>query len=131
MDPISTSLLFAKALGMYLTIVGIAILLHPKRFRTWYNKIITDDFHFLFGSTLALFIGVFIVALHNVWVFNWPIIITLIGYWSMFKGAGFLIIPNFVKVFKPFIDAKTLTYRFSGIVWIIIGLFLLYHGYVV
>lgn len=131
MEITSTSILFAKAFGIYFTIVGIALVLHPERFRTWYYKMIADDFHLLFGGTLALFIGVFIVALHNIWVMNWPVIITLTGYWAIFKGAGFLITPSFVKVFKPIIDTKTIIYRLSGIGWILIGMFLFYHGYII
>jgi len=130
LESLETSILFAKAFGIYLTIVGFALLLHPQRFRNWYNEMINADFNLLFAGTLALFIGVFIIAFHNIWVLNWPILITLIGYWAVFKGAGFLITPKFVKIFKPIIDTSTLTYRLSGIGWLLIGLFLSYHGYI-
>lgn len=130
MESIATSILFAKAFGIYLTIVGVALFLNPQRFRTWYNEMIDNDFHLLFGGTLALFIGVFIIALHNIWVMSWPVLITLIGYWAIFKGAGFLITPKFVRLFKPIINTQTLTYRLSAIGWILVGLFLFYQGYI-
>lgn len=131
MEPLAISILFAKAFGIYLTIVGIAIFLDPQRFRAWYNKMIIDDFNLLFAGTLALFIGVFIIAFHNIWVIDWPILITLIGYWAIFKGTGFLITPKFVKLFKPIINTNNLTYHLSGIGWLLVGLFLLYHGYII
>lgn len=130
MESLETSILFAKAFGIYLTIFGIAILLHPQRFKAWYYEMIIKDFNLLFSGTLALFIGVFIIAFHNIWVLNWPILITLIGYWAVFKGAGFLITPKFVKLFQPIIDTTNLTYRLKGLGLLLVGLFLLYHGYI-
>lgn len=129
MESLETSILFAKAFGIYLTIVGIAIFIDPQRFRTWNNETINKDFNLLFAGTLALFIGVFIIAFHNIFVLNWPVLITLIGYWAVFKGAGFLITPKFVELFKPIINTTNLNYRLKGIGLLLVGLFLLYQGY--
>jgi len=73
--------------------------------------------------------GSFVVAAHNLWVPDWRVIITIVGYWSIAKGAGLLIIPNFVQIFKPIIGANDVAYRVGGIVWFIIGLVLFYFGY--
>jgi hypothetical protein len=124
-----TSIVFAKAFGIYLTIVGVALISHPERFRVWYNDILAKDSQSLLGGTLALFIGVFIIAMHNLWVKDWRILITVIGYWGLFKGAGLLIFPSFSKNFKPMIDSTNLIYRIMGFGFISYGLLLFYHGY--
>ncbi len=131
MESLETSILFAKAFGIYLTIVGIAIFFDPQRFRTWSKEMIDDeDLNLLFAGTLALIIGVSVIALHNIWIMDWPILITIMGYLAIFKGAGILIIPKFVKLFKPIINANIFAYRLIGIGWFLIGLFLLYYGYI-
>lgn len=125
-----SSILFAKAFGIYLTVVGVALASHPDRFRAWYNHILADDSQSLLGGTLALFIGVFIIAIHNLWVADWRILITAIGYWGLFKGGGLLIFPSFSRNFRPMVDSGNLFYRIFGLIWILYGLFLFYHGYI-
>jgi len=124
-----SSILFAKAFGIYLTVVGVALISQPDRFRAWYNDILAKDSQTLVGATLALFIGVFIVAMHNLWVADWRILITVIGYWGVWKGASLLIFPSFAKNFRPMIDSSNLIYRIIGFGWIFYGLLLFYYGY--
>jgi len=129
MEISTASIVFAKAYGIYLTIVGVALISCPDRFRTWYNHILASDSQSLLGQTLALFIGVFIIATHNLWVADWRILITLIGYWGVLTGGGLLIFPSFSKCFKPLIDSTNLIYCLMGFGWVVYGLILLYHGY--
>lgn len=124
-----TSILLAKAFGIYLTVVGVALISHPDRFRAWYNDILANDSQKLLGGTLALFIGVFIIAMHNLWVEDWRIFITVIGYLGLLKGSGLLIFPSFLKNFRPVLDSTNFIYRIAGFAWILYGLFLFYHGY--
>ncbi len=124
-----SSIVFAKAFGIYLIVVGVALISHPERFRAWYNDILANDSERLLGGTLALFIGVFIIAIHNVWVEDWRILITVIGYWGLLKGGALLIFPSFPNNFRPMIESSNLTYRIMGFGWILYGLFLFYNGY--
>ena len=121
--------LFSRAYGVYFIVLGIALLLSPDRFRHWYNDILVESRRAMFGGTIALLIGSFILATHHVLVADWRIIITLIGYWGVIAGAGCLITDNFVKIFKPMINSNDVVYRFSGLAWAIIGLFLASQGF--
>lgn len=123
------SILLAKGFGIYLTVIAIALISHPHRFRDWYHDILANDSQSLLGGTLALFIGVFIIAMHNVWVFDWRILITIIGYWGVLKGGGLLIFPTFSQNFKPVIDSSNNTYRIIGFGFFIYGVVLFYYGY--
>lgn len=130
MDLAPMTLFFAKAYGIYFLVVGIALFANPGRFRAWYQEILQEDRRALFGGVIALLIGSFIIAAHNVWVADWPLLITLIGYWGVIKGAGLLIVPNFAEVFRGMIGNSDSVYRISGVVWAVIGLLLFYHGFV-
>tara|TARA_B100001989_G_C24508685_1_gene449142 strand:+ start:43 stop:444 length:402 start_codon:yes stop_codon:yes gene_type:complete len=125
------SLLFAKAYGLYFIVVGIGLLSSPDRFRSWYEDIVSESRRVLFGGTIALIIGCFIIATHHHIVLGWPLLITLIGYWGILAGLGCYISDNFIKLFKPMINSSDLIYRLSGLAWALIGLFLAYQGFII
>ena len=125
------TLTFAKAYGIYFAVVGIALMVGPERFRKWYEEILSETRRALFGGTISLVIGCFIVALHNHFVMDWRIIITGIGYWGVLSGAGCLISEKFIHLFRPMVNASDLVYRGSGFVWFLLGLFLSYQGFMV
>ena len=125
----TTTLIFAKAYGIYFSGVGIGLLTSPERFRNWYEDIMEESRRALFGGTVSLLIGSFIIATHNILVLDWPIIITLIGYWGVISGIGCLISNQYVKLFMPMVNANKLVYRLSGLGWLVLGLFLFYQGF--
>ena len=127
----ANTVLFAKAYGIYFIVVGIGLLASPDRFRDWYEDIMSESRRVLFGGTISLLIGCFIIATHHHLVFDWPLIITLIGYWGVLSGLGCYVSDNFIKLFKPMIDSSDFIYRLSGVAWFLLGLFLAYQGFLV
>ena len=125
----TTTLIFAKAYGIYFSGVGIGLLTSPERFRNWYEDIMEESRRALFGGTVSLLIGSFIIATHNILVLDWPIIITLIGYWGVIAGGGSMISDRVVHLFKPMINSSDLVYRASGVAWLVVGLFLANQGF--
>ena len=125
----SETIMFAKAYGIYFAVLGVAIAYCPSRFRSWYEDLLEEPRRVLFGGTLSLLIGSFIVATHNIIIPDWRIVITLIGYWGVFSGAGCLIFNDFIKLFKPMVNSSNLIYRLSGIGWLLLGLFLINQGF--
>ena len=125
MENIEMSLLFAKAYGIYFAVVGLALVVNPNSFRSWYQDLLLENRRVLFCGTLALLIGSFILATHHHLTTDWRVIITLIGYWGVLSGAGCLLSGDFIKLFKPMIDSNNVVYRVSGFVWALLGVFLL------
>ncbi len=125
------SIILAKTYGIYLFFTGLSLLISPQRYRNWYNDILSDDRRQLFGGLFALLIGSFIIAVHNIWVADWRVVLTLIGYWGVFWGAGLFLSKDFGKFFRVMIDSPDLVYRLSGLVWSLVGAFLFYQGYLV
>ena len=125
------TVMFAKAYGIYFTVVGVALLASPTRFRKWYEDIVSESRRALFGGTISLLIGSFILATHNHIVADWPMIITLIGYWGVVSGAGCMISDGYIKLFNPMVKASDVVYRASGVAWALLGLFLAYKGFMV
>ncbi len=123
------SVVLAKILGLYFLSVGLAFIINPDRLRQLYPQIKRDENFLLLGGMLALLIGAFVVALHNIWSLDWPLIITVLGWWSLLKGFGLLVYPDFIKYFSFLENRSNLFYRLISLVYLCIGLFLVCMGW--
>lgn len=124
------SIILAKIFGLYFLALGLAFLVNPERFRRIFPNVVNNDTFLLFGALFAVLIGAFIVSVHNEWVFSWPVIITILGWWSLIKGFGLLIHPDFIKYFSFMQNRSDLFYRSISIAYLVIGAFLTYKGFI-
>jgi hypothetical protein len=124
------SIILAKILGLYFLSIGLAFLINPDRLRKIYPQILKDQGFLLLGGVIALLIGAAIVSVHNIWVLGWPVIITILGWWSLVKGFSILTYPNFLNLFSFIENRSDMFYRLISSLYIIFGLFLLYKGFV-
>ena len=68
------------------------------------------------------------VASHNVWVFDWSVVVTIIGWIMTIEAILYLIVPQFVKLFAGWSDSFMRTYiRVGGIVMAILAAPLVYR----
>lgn len=122
------SVFLARVLGLYLLIVGIAVILQRKEM----GKVI-DDFAdtpvlLLFSNSLSVLFGLLIVIGHPYWGLDWRVLITLLGYFTLLRGLVGLYYPSQQIKFARWIVARDGLLYISGL-WIVIGLFLFYHGF--
>lgn len=123
------SLILAKILGIYFLAIGLAFFLRPERFKDVYRQIVNDQNALLLGATMAILGGAILISLHNVWIAGWPILITLLGWWSLIKGFGFLVYPEGVSYFNFLKDRSDIFYRAVSLGYALVGLFLTYKGF--
>lgn len=123
------SIILAKILGIYLLAIGIAIFFGPERFKRLFREMLFNESLLFYGGLLAILIGAFIVSVHNVWALGWPLLITILGWWSLIKGFAILVYPELSKHFSFIADKSKEFYLVLGAVYAIIGLFLSYHGW--
>ncbi len=124
-----TSIFIAKLLGPIFVLVGIAILVRPKAFRVLLREFIESHVMMYLAGFLGLLSGLALVLTHNVWVFDWRLIITLIGWATIVRAI--------VTIFQPqqivSMGSKLLEHRgvFFGaaVIDLVIGLVLSYFGY--
>jgi hypothetical protein len=83
-----------QLLGIVYLAVGIGVLLNPQ----FYKKLLDDYSENLavvyLGGLIALAIGYLLTTFHNIWVKDWPVIITLIGWIALAKGLLILVLPK-------------------------------------
>ena len=81
-----TSIFIAKLMGPILFVVGASILIDQKSMRAMAKEVLgSHALIYLFGI-LDLLLGLVLVTVHNVWVMDWRVIITVIGWLSIVRG---------------------------------------------
>ena len=123
------SIILAKIFCLYFLAIGLAVLIDPNRFKKIFHQIKKDDNFLLTGGILALFIGAFVVSVHNYWVLDWPVILTLLGWWSLIKGFVLLTYPESIMLFSFIHKRSNLFYQVIGSIYLALGLFFLYKGW--
>ena len=73
--------------------------------------------------------GLAIVLAHNVWVPNWRVLITLLGWLMLVRGAARILFTDRVMEFAKTVVRNKRIYPISGAVVGVLGLVLCYFGY--
>jgi uncharacterized protein YjeT (DUF2065 family) len=121
------SMLLANILGIYFFTLGLSFMLRPQQFKKM-EQFVKDDSAMLLGAIIGILFGAVIVSLHNLWVVGWPVIITILGWWSLIKGFSIMTFPGFMNRFAFIFGRADSFYRIMGVCYAILGAFLLYHG---
>jgi len=124
-----TSILLARIIGPTFLIIGIGALLNPAYYGAMVRNFVKDAELYYFSGALALITGIAILLFHNIWVSDWRVVITLIGWMSVVKGMGRILFPTKgAKYVETVGDLNSLVYIASAVITIL-GLWLSYEGY--
>ncbi len=127
---IQASIFLARLLGPLFLIVGASVLLNPKTFRTLAGEVIRSvTLVYLFGF-LDFAAGLAIVLTHNVWLLSWRVVITLVGWLLLIRGAMRILIPETIMSYAAKAIRNKPLIPVAGGVSGLIGLVLCYFGYV-
>ncbi len=118
----------AQFFGLYLAIVGLAFLFRPRSIKTAGWQLTSQPAVLLLSSIVTLLLGIALVLLHNLWVADWRIILTLIAWLTLIKGIFLLYFPQKAELIMGVLQNKT-TMVLVGLVAISIALILLCHGF--
>ncbi len=124
-----TSLFLAQLIGPVLIVIGVGLLLKKTEFREMATDFLSSRALIFVSGLLTLVTGLAIVLTHNVWEFNWPVIITILGWLSVFGGVFRILFPNSVQSVGTSMLDKPATMTVSGAIQIVLGLWLSYVGY--
>jgi hypothetical protein len=127
---VQTSIFLAKLIGPILLVAGVAMLVNRKDLDALAQEVLRSRLMlFLFGL-IDLSVGLAIVLTHNVWAADWRIIITLLGWLLLVRGAVRLLIPDQVRALgtKFLGNANVVTGSLAAVT--VLGLVLSYFGYV-
>ena len=122
----NNSIFLAKFWGWYLIIFFLILSFNPKRIKQIFNDLKDEKFLIIF-SFVAIIIGLLNILIHNIWEPSYKLIITLIGWLSLFIGLSLFIFPKQTVSWFEFINIKLVQVIYTLL--LIIGIFLLNIGY--
>lgn len=122
----ATSIFLAKFWGYYMIIFFLILSFNPRRIKQIFDDL-KDQKFVIIVSFLAIIIGLLNILFHNVWAYNWTIIITLMGYIALFKGLFLFVFP--VRTINWFNYINVKFFQVIYLLLFLMGLFLLNMAY--
>jgi hypothetical protein len=116
------SIYLAKFWGWYLIIFFLILSFNPKRIKQIFTDL-NDEKFLILTAFIAIIVGLVNILFHNVWELNWKIIVTLIGWVSLFIGLALFIFPN-----RTIPSLELINIKFVQVIYMLlffIGLYLL------
>lgn len=120
------SIFLAKFWGWYLIIFFFILSYNPKRIKQIFDDL-NDEKFLIVSSFMAIIIGLLNILFHNIWELNWTLIITFIGWISIFIGLSLFIIPKQTISWLTIINIKLVQVIY--VMLFFAGLFLLNMAY--
>lgn len=124
-----TSIVIAKIIGPLLVVVGAGIFINLEHYRRLVADFAASPLSIYMSGTIALVLGLLVVTFHNVWQWHWPVIITILGWLALLKGAVRILAPRLVISRAQHYARNTNTVMITAIVTLILGAALSYFGY--
>lgn len=120
------AILLAKFWGWYLLIFFFILSVNPVRIKQIFNDFKDRKFSVIVAF-IAIIIGLINIILHNVWAYDWTMIITLIGWVSLVMGIYLFTFINQAAKFLAYINLKFVQVIY--VLLLLVGLYLLNAGY--
>lgn len=125
----SNSELIASLAGPMMMVLGAAMLLNGGVFLKTTEKFGENPAFVFFSGILALIAGLAVVRTHNLWVDDWRVIITILGWHAILGGVVNVIAPNLVASVRRGIGQNRWPIIFGGTIALSLGAFLANQGW--
>jgi hypothetical protein len=124
-----TSLFLAQMLGPLFLVMGAGMLLNRDGYREMAEEFL-DSRALIYIAGLAAFLpGLAIVLVHNVWVFDWRLIVTLFGWLGLIGGIFRILFPQAVSEIGERMLSSGAAIVAGAIVVLAVGGVLTFYGY--
>ena len=123
------SIYLAKLIGPVAVTMGVGMLLNAPIFRILAEQFLSSYALIFLAGLLTLTAGIALVLAHNVWVGDWRLIITLIGWLSVIGGMFRIVAPNLVVRIGGAAIGHGEVFMVAGFVVLVLGGVLSYFGY--
>lgn len=122
------SFLLGKIMGITLIIIGLSVIFNKKLLKKAVEDLaISGGLMFMTGFVMLL-LGIIVIVAHNIWVWGWPVIVTILGWCLLLRGVFMLFLSS---KFITFINNMILKRYYQHLAWImiVVGLYLSYMAF--
>ncbi len=122
------SIVLSQTVGLYFMIMSIIMITRMQHYRDMISRMDHTNPAILVASRLALMIGCFLVVIHNLWVWEPRILLTLIGWFILIKSILWLGFPKYMLECAKKVYLSPWFYVYIIAIFIM-GFFLLTKGF--
>lgn len=116
-------------MGPILIVSTLPILLRRNTYLQIANSF-TENFAAIYLAGLLSFLtGLLILAFHNIWIFDWPVIITLFGWLALIGGFFRIMFPDLVPKVRTAIGDNYIILIIIAVFVFALGCFLTAMGF--
>lgn len=124
-----TLLYLASILGPLLFVIWIWLLLNAEMYKKMIHNFLSESIAIYASAVWGFVVGLLMIQKHNIWEFNWALIITLLGWLIFVKSALLLTIP---RVFEDMVKQMKFSngmIQGAGVFYILIWLFFIFKAF--
>lgn len=119
----------AKVLGVVMTVSALGLFWNLDHLKKVVKELKKSPATLYIAGFVALVFGTLLVCSHNVWVKDWEVIITLVGWAALVKGVALVLFPDASLRMLDDLHYDRF-YLVSGFVMLVAGLYLGYMGFI-
>lgn len=121
----NVSIILAQILGIIFVVLGLSMLLNRKWTVGVVEEITRSQGIIWLAGLLTLMMGSVVVAFNNVWTSGLPLVITVVGWLMLIKGAVILILPGSAATYYRKVN-KGPVFAWGGTIVLVLGVLLLF-----
>ena len=123
------TIFLATVIGWYMVIFGLLLLVKHDYVKSAMADVLAQRGLYFVLAIITVVLGLLMIASHNIWMMGWPVVVTLFGWLILIGGLFRLFCSDAAhKMGKEFLKAP-MKMRIVGVVFLIIGVYLLLHVY--
>ena len=124
------SIFLAKLIGPVALVAAIGLFVNAATYRAMAQEFMRNPALLYLSGLLSMTAGVAILLAHNVWVANWPVLITILGWLATIGGVVRMVAPERAKLLGETMLRKPRAMHIGGAVWLAVGALFCFLGYV-
>ena len=120
--------IFAQVFGLYFVTISIILLSRAEYYKKLVGKLKSPPSGIAMTASLSLFVSLFLVVMHNIWVFGPRVYVTLICWLFLIKSVMWLGAPeSMFNMLKKMWAGKG--HYLVCVIMLIVGIYMMVRGF--
>lgn len=117
----------ANIWGLSFIIVALSLLIYQKNIKRLF-QLAENEINLFFCGVCSSVVGIAMILTHNLWVSDWRVIVTLLGWIALVRGIMLLFSPEIViSLHKKMENSQWISYAL--VLAVLLGCVLIYLGF--
>ncbi|OGN63785.1 MAG: hypothetical protein A3E80_06690 [Chlamydiae bacterium RIFCSPHIGHO2_12_FULL_49_9] len=123
------SIYLAQVIGFTILLMNLAVLSNQQRYKRTVIEFVGNAPLVTLSGMISIILGFILVMSHNIWIYGWPVVITIISWILLLQGIMRLFAPDaFAKMVKEMVAKPT--YVILSWIWLVIAIYLIWAGFI-